>query len=296
MFLNDYLRQEFGEKLYKLSFELGASCPNRDGSKGIGGCYFCSEGGSGDFAVRLNEKTIDEQIDLAKEKVSNKFNGDKYIAYFQSHTNTYFTDKFTREYFEKILDEMVKREEIAVISIATRADCIDESLVRKLASINVIKPVWVEIGLQTIHDKSRVAMNCCFTLEDFEKSFELLEKFGIKTIVHMIAGLPEETDEDILETAEYIAKIKPFGIKIQLLHVLKNTKLADIYNSVHFRIFSMEEYTDLVVKILKMMPEDVIVHRMTGDGPADLLIEPGWSTDKKRVLNMINSKMKKSIN
>lgn len=292
MLLNDYLRQEFGEKLYKLSFDPGATCPNRDGSKGVGGCAFCSEGGSGDFALSINDANIDESINSAKLAVKKKFNGDRYIAYFQSHTNTYFKDDFTLDYLRKILLKVAEREDIAVISIATRADCINEEIAGMLAEVNAIKTVWVEIGLQTIHDKTREEMNCCFTLNDFEKTYGILTKYNLKTIIHMIVGLPGESEEEIMETAMYISQIHPFGLKIQLLHVLENTKLADIFFGASFRILSMEEYTDLVVRIVKMMPEDVVIHRMTGDGPGNLLIEPKWSTDKKRVLNMINKKLR----
>lgn len=292
MLLNDYLRQEFGEKLYKLSFDPGATCPNRDGSKGVGGCAFCSEGGSGDFALNINDANIDESINSAKLAIKKKFNGDRYIAYFQSHTNTYFKDDFTLDYLRKILLKVAEREDIAVISIATRADCINEEIAGMLAEVNAIKTVWVEIGLQTIHDKTREEMNCCFTLNDFEKTYGILTKYNLKTIIHMIVGLPGESEEEIMETAMYISQIHPFGLKIQLLHVLENTKLADIFFGASFRILSMEEYTDLVVRIVKMMPEDVVIHRMTGDGPGNLLIEPKWSTDKKRVLNMINKKLR----
>lgn len=292
MLLNDYLRQEFGEKLYKLSFDPGATCPNRDGSKGVGGCAFCSEGGSGDFALNINDANIEESINSAKLAIKKKFNGDRYIAYFQSHTNTYFKDDYTLDYLRKILLKVAEREDIAVISIATRADCINEEIAGMLAEVNAIKTVWVEIGLQTIHDKTREEMNCCFTLNDFEKTYGILTKYNLKTIIHMIVGLPGESEKEIMETAMYISQIHPFGLKIQLLHVLENTKLADIFFGASFRILSMEEYTDLVVRIVKMMPEDVVIHRMTGDGPGNLLIEPKWSTDKKRVLNMINKKLR----
>lgn len=291
MLLNEYLNSEFGEKLYKLSFDIGATCPNRDGYTGVGGCAFCSEGGSGDFALELNPDNIEDIVNKAKEKVKDKFKGDRFIAYIQSHTNTYFNDKVTPDYLKNILYQLAKRDDIAVVSIGTRADCIDREVINILSDINMIKPVWVEIGLQTIHQKTLDNMNCCFNIEDFERSYRLLNNSNIKTIVHMIVGLPGESDDEILETAKYIASIKPFGIKIQLLHVLKNTKLADIYNNVGFRILSLEEYTDLVAEIVKMLPKEVVIHRMTGDGPRNLLIEPKWSTDKKRVLNTLNSKI-----
>lgn len=294
MFLNDYLRSEYGEKVYKLSFDLGATCPNRDGSLSTGGCAFCSEGGSGDFAVSADDENFDEQIEKAKKKVAAKTDCRKFIAYFQSHTNTYLSGKITIEYLEKVFMKAANNPEIVGISIGTRADCINEEIVSLLSKINEIKPVWVEIGLQSVSDKTRDEMNCCFSLSQFEQSFELLKRNNIKTIVHMIVGLPGENEEDWLKTAEYIAKIHPFGIKIQLLHVLKNTKLAEIYRNGQFSVLTMEKYTDICVKIIKMLPEDTVIHRMTGDGPKDILIEPKWSTDKKRVLNTINKKLREN--
>lgn len=294
MFLNDYLRSEYSEKVYKLSFDLGASCPNRDGTLSVGGCAFCSEGGSGDFAVSVNDENFDEKFEEAKAIVSKKVVCRKFIAYFQSHTNTYLSGKITIDYLERVFLKAANNPEVVCISIGTRADCIDTKIVDLLCKINKIKPVWVEIGLQTVSDKTRDEMNCAFTLLQFEKSYELLRQNGIKTIVHMIVGLPNETEEDWLNTARYIGNIHPFGIKIQLLHVLKNTKLADIYNNGQFSVLTMEKYTDICVKILQMMPKDVVIHRMTGDGPKNLLIEPKWSTDKKKVLNTINKKLREN--
>lgn len=291
MLLNEYLRKEYGEKVYKLSFDLGATCPNRDGKLSTGGCAFCSEGGSGDFAVSVNDGNFDEMMEVAKERVSKKSDCRKFIAYFQSHTNTYVTEKITLQYLESVFMKAANNSEIVGISIGTRADCIDEKIVDMLIRVNCIKPVWVEIGLQTVSDDTRNRMNCAFSLKQFEKSYELLKKNGIKTIVHMIVGLPGEKEEDFFKTGEYIAKIHPFGVKIQLLHVLKNTKLEEIYKDGQISVLSMEKYTDICVKIIKMMPDDVVIHRMTGDGPKDLLIEPKWSTDKKKVLNTIKKKL-----
>lgn len=292
MFLNEYLREKYGTKVYKLAFDIKATCPNRDGKVGFGGCCFCSEGGSGDFAVSLNENNVTKRIAEAKEKVSGKVENGKYIAYFQSHTNTYFTNDFTFERFKNLIEKVIINEDIVGISIGTRADCLDDETINYLKSINERKEVWVEIGLQTIHDETRERMNCCFKLTDFEKTYHKLNEAGIKTVVHMIVGLPGESEKDIIETAEYISSLDVFGLKIQLLHVLKNTKLADIYLDERFYVLSMEEYTDLVVKIIKMMPSKTVIHRMTGDGPADILIAPMWSRDKKKVLNMINKKLR----
>lgn len=292
MFLNDYLRNKYGEKVYKLSFDLGAGCPNRDGTLGTGGCAFCSEGGSGDYAVLVNDMNFDDKIAEAREKVSKKSDCNKFIAYFQSHTNTYVKGNITSDYLERVFTKAANNPDIVGIAIGTRADCIDEETVEMLLRIKKIKPLWVEIGLQTVSDKIRDEMNCCFKLNSFEKSYRLLKENGIDVVVHMIVGLPGENREDYFKTAEYIASINPFGIKIQLLHVLKNTKLADKYKDERFYILSMEEYTDIVAQIIKKMPENTVIHRITGDGPKDLLIEPKWSTDKKKVLNTINKKLK----
>lgn len=291
MFLNEYLRKEYNEKVYKLSFDAGATCPTRDGKICFGGCAFCSDEGSGDFALKITPDTVDEAIEAARSQVGKKADCRKYIIYFQSHTNTYFDDCFTQDYFGSILEKAVQNPLTAVIDIGTRADCIDEKTIQMLSEINEIKPVWVEIGLQTIHDSTRERLDCGFTLDDFERAYNLLQEARIKTIIHMIVGLPQENEAMILETADYISRKKPFGIKIQLLHVLRNTKLADIYKDERFYTLSPEEYTDMVAKIVKMMPEEVVIHRMTGDGPKDKLIAPMWSTDKKRVLNMINAKL-----
>lgn len=292
MLLNDYLREEFGEKVYKISFDIGAGCPNRDGKFSFGGCAFCSEKASGDFAENLTIDNFDQCVERAIERIRSKTDCNKFISYFQSHTNTYFTPDFRRDSFERLCERFAQRDDIAAISVGTRADCVDDETVAFLRKINTYKPVWVEIGLQTIHDDIRDRMNCCFTLADFEETYKKLEAAGLKTVVHVILGLPGETISMMDETADYLSSLKPFGIKIQMLHVLEGTALSKIYEEEKFPILSMEEYADEVVKFIRKMPRDVVIHRMTGDGDRELLIEPLWSTDKKKVLNMINRKLR----
>lgn len=292
--LSDHLKNKYGTKVYKISLQSGCSCPNRDGTVSTGGCTFCSEGGSGDFAAPL--LPVKEQIRLAKMRVESKMpksleaKDRKYIAYFQSFSNTYGNpEKLRKLYLEAIEDES-----IVGLSIGTRPDCLGEEILDMLQEINNIKPVWIELGLQTINEKTAEHINRGYKLEVFEKAYRDLKKRNIEVIVHVILGLPGEEKEDMLNTVRYLADLTPAldGIKLQLLHVLKGTKLAEEYGREHFKIFSMEEYTDLVVECIKLLPETTVIHRMTGDGPRELLIEPLWSLDKKRVLNMLQKKMK----
>lgn len=292
--LSDHLKNKYGTKVYKISLQSGCSCPNRDGTVSTGGCTFCSEGGSGDFAAPL--LPVKEQIRLAKMRVESKMpksleaKDRKYIAYFQSFSNTYGDpEKLRKLYLEAIEDES-----IVGLSIGTRPDCLGEEILDMLQEINNIKPVWIELGLQTINEKTAEHINRGYKLDVFEKAYRDLKKRNIEVIVHVILGLPGEEKEDMLNTVRYLADLTPAldGIKLQLLHVLKGTKLAEEYGREHFKIFSMEEYTDLVVECIKLLPETTVIHRMTGDGPRKLLIEPLWSLDKKRVLNMLQKKIK----
>lgn len=292
--LSDHLKNKYGTKVYKISLQSGCSCPNRDGTVSTGGCTFCSEGGSGDFAAPL--LPVKEQIRLAKMRVESKMpksleaKDRKYIAYFQSFSNTYGNpEKLRKLYLEAIEDES-----IVGLSIGTRPDCLGKEILDMLQEINNIKPVWIELGLQTINEKTAEHINRGYKLEVFEKAYRDLKKRNIEVIVHVILGLPGEEKEDMLNTVRYLANLTPAldGIKLQLLHVLKGTKLAEEYGREHFKIFSMEEYTDLVVECIKLLPETTVIHRMTGDGPRKLLIEPLWSLDKKRVLNMLQKKIK----
>lgn len=285
--LDFYLKETFGEKLYKLSLDGGMSCPNRDGRISYGGCIFCSEGGSGDFAAPC-EMNIDKQIEYAKSLVGKKFDGNRYIAYFQSYTNTYAPV----EYLRKLFLPIIKREDIAVLSIATRPDCLGDDVIELIAELARIKPVWVELGLQTIHQKTADFINRGYNLECYDTAVRNLKKAGASVITHIIIGLPYETKEQIMQTAAYVGKSGADGIKLQLLHVLKNTKLEEIYNSGVFRTLSEEEYVSLVADIIGVLPENIVIHRLTGDGDKKILISPIWSCNKRRVLNLINHKLK----
>ncbi len=292
-FLSDYLKQKFGSKVYRLSLSAGCTCPNRDGKVGYGGCSFCSAGGSGDFATDFED--IDLQIEKAKTRVDSKFPGGiksadkKYIAYFQSFTSTYGNPDRLFSIFHKA----ISRPEIVALSIGTRPDCLPPEIIKMLSELNQIKPVWVELGLQTVHEDTALKMNRCYTLECFEKSYVELKKIGISVIVHLILGLPGETKEMMLESVRYLSGLEPCldGIKLHLLHVLEGTCLAEIYRKNPFHIMELDEYTDLVVECLDLLPETTVVHRMTGDGPKRILIEPKWSGDKKRVLNNLKKKL-----
>ena len=291
--LSEHYRRRFGCKVYKLSLQSGCSCPNRDGNIGFGGCIFCSEGGSGDFAAPL--LPIEEQIQIAKHRVEHKLPKDKsgrYIAYFQSYTNTYGDVKRLSVLYRKTLSF----PEIVGISIGTRPDCLPEEMLDMLSELNTIKPVTVELGLQTVHNKTAEKIHRGYNTDVFEKAYKSLTLRGIEVVVHVILGLPGENIADMLDTIDYLAELKPVlpGIKLQLLHILKGTALAAEYSKNHFPIFTMDEYTDLVVECIRRLPEETVIHRMTGDGPKSLLIAPEWSGDKKRVLNMLNRKLREA--
>lgn len=291
--LSEHYRRRFGRKVYKLSLQSGCSCPNRDGNIGFGGCIFCSEGGSGDFAAPL--LPIEEQIQIAKHRVEHKLPKDKsgrYIAYFQSYTNTYGDVKRLSMLYRKTLSF----PEIVGISIGTRPDCLPEEMLDMLSELNTIKPVTVELGLQTVYNKTAEKIHRGYNTDVFEKAYKSLTLRGIEVVVHVILGLPGENIADMLDTIDYLAELKPVlpGIKLQLLHILKGTALAAEYSKNHFPIFTMDEYTDLVVECIRRLPEETVIHRMTGDGPKSLLIAPEWSGDKKRVLNMLNRKLREA--
>lgn len=294
--LSDYCREKFGTKVYRLSLSTGCSCPNRDGKVGRGGCSFCSEGGSGEFATGL--KPIEIQIEEAKTRVKAKFpkgikeEDKKYIAYFQSFTNTY--GDVDRLY--EIFRTTIFREDIVALSIGTRPDCLEEDMLNLLGELNKIKPVWIELGLQTIYEDTAKAFNRGYSLPVFEKAYMELKKRNIDVIVHVIIGLPGETDKEIYETVRYLANLSPKldGIKLHLLHVLKNTRLEREYKEKPFKILSLDEYTEILINCLKLLPENTVIHRMTGDGDKRLLIEPLWSGDKKKVLNTINKAVREA--
>jgi len=295
--INDYCRDLFGEKLYKISLNGGMTCPNRDGTLGTGGCIFCSEGGSGDFAPPAG-MDIDRQIEEAKQRVSFKYHGRLFIAYFQAYTNTYAPV----EYLENLFFKVINRDDIAALSIATRPDCLENEVSDLLARLSMIKPVWVELGLQTIHKKTADYIRRGYELEVYDKAVKELVSAGIHVITHVILGLPGETPDDMLETVKYVVKQYEAnaeqdperkkdvsgGIKLQLLHVLEGTDLAADYRKGLFRVLTLEDYTDIICRCIQIIPDDVVIHRITGDGPRKLLIAPLWSADKKAVLNTLN--------
>lgn len=283
--LDCYLKETFGEKLYKLSLNGGMTCPNRDGKISMGGCIFCSEGGSGEFAAPCTD--ISQQIDYAKSLVQDKFNGDKYIAYFQAYTNTYAPVEYLRELFMPV----IQRNDIAVLSVATRPDCLEDDKIQLISELAKIKPVWIELGLQTMHQKTADFINRGYPLECYETAVKNLKQAGAEIITHIIVGLPYESREDMLQTAQYVGQFTD-GIKIQLLHVLKNTRLAELYENGLFETLSEYEYISLVADMISVLPENVVIHRLTGDGDKNLLISPKWSGDKRRILNLINHEMK----
>jgi len=281
--LNQYCRDTFGEKLYKLSLDGGMTCPNRDGSLSTLGCLYCSDGGSGDFAADRS-LAITSQLAQAKERVSGKCKCEHFIAYFQAFTNTYAPV----DHLRRIFYEAIKDPSVAVLSIGTRTDCFSAEIYDLLDELNQIKPVWIELGLQTIHQQTLDAMNTHTKVCDFTSVADELNARGIKVIAHLILGLPGETRDMMLQSVDFVAHSSIFGVKLQLLHVLKNTPLASSFAANPFRLFSLEEYCDFVVDCIERLPSDMVIHRMTGDGPRSLLIAPMWSTDKKRVLNTIN--------
>lgn len=285
--LNDYCKETFGEKVYRLSLNGGMTCPNRDGSLSTRGCAFCSEGGSGDFAAAPSS-SISKQIEEAKQKVQSKTNCTKFIAYFQAYTNTYAPVSYLKEIFT----EAILHPEIVALSIGTRSDCLGPEIIELLKELNKKKPVWVEIGLQTIHNETLKRMNTQTTFEQYQAALTALNNAGIEVITHLILGLPGETKEMMLESVSHVAKSNSKGIKLQLLHVLRNTDLATLYENDSFPVFDLEEYCDFIVNCLEILPKDMVVHRITGDGPRNLLIAPLWSTDKKRVLNTIQKRLK----
>lgn len=285
--LSDYLKEQFGEKIYKLSLNANMTCPNRDGKIGYGGCIFCSEGGSGEFCADKN-LSITQQIEQAKDKVAKKINNGRYIAYFQSFTNTYAHV----DYLEKIFTEAIEDESIVALSIATRPDCLPDDILRMLKKLNKIKPVWIELGLQTIHKRTADLINRGYELDVFETAVKNLKKIGVQIVVHIIIGLPFETKRQILQTVSYVGRLGADGIKLQLLHVLKNTELEKMYQNGEFQVLSEEEYIDILFECIKVLPKEVVIHRMTGDGDKRLLIAPLWSANKREVLNRINRELK----
>lgn len=285
--LDYYLRKTYGEKLYKLSLNGGMTCPNRDGTLGNNGCIFCSEGGSGDFA---GDSTlfIPEQLAEAKSLVSRKYSGHAYIAYFQAYTNTYATVS----YLEMIFMQALADPEVKVLSIATRPDCLGPDILELLARLVRIKPIWIELGLQTIHPDTAGFINRGYDLPVFESALLNLRAIGIPVIVHTILALPGEDQRRMLETMSYLNRQDIQGIKFQLLHILRGTKLAAYYDEQPFWIPTLEEYTALLGDCIALLQPDIVIHRLTGDGPKHLLIAPLWTGNKRHVLNSITKHLK----
>lgn len=280
--LNNYLKDTFGSKVYKIAIDGGFTCPNRDGKIGTKGCIFCSKGGSGDFA-QSRKLSITEQIEKGKSLVEKKNKSGKYIAYFQAFTNTYADiDELRRKYTEAI-----NHKDIVALSIGTRPDCLEEDVIDLISELNKIKPIFVELGLQTIHEDTAKYIRRGYTLDVYDKAVDDLKSHGINVVTHLILGLPNETKEDMLESVKYVCR-KTDGIKLQLLHILKDTDLAEEYNDGKIRVLEFDEYIDLIKECVKIIPSNVVVHRLTGDGAKKDLLAPLWSADKKKVLNSIN--------
>lgn len=280
--LNEYLKNTFGEKVYKISLNGGMTCPNRDGTLDSRGCIFCSKGGSGEFSANAL-LPISEQLEQAKHRIREKTDCKRFIAYFQPFTNTYAET----EYLRRIFTEAIAPEDIAALSIATRPDCLGENVLALLSELNQIKPVWVELGLQTIHKKTEEYIRRGYPLEKFDCAAKRLRELGINVITHLIIGLPGESREMLLDSVRYAGE-RSNGVKLQLLHVLKDTDLCSDYLADKFDVLSIEEYIELLCDCVEALPKNVVIHRLTGDGDKRLLVAPMWSADKKRVLNAIN--------
>ncbi len=285
--LNYELRKIFGQKVMKLSLDGGFTCPNRDGTIGDKGCIFCGEEGSGEFAG-CRYLSIKEQIEEQKELLSKKWNTDKYIAYFQNFTNTYSSYDDLREKYYAAISE----EGVVSLAIATRPDCLSDEVMDLLTEINEKTFLWVELGLQTIHESSAKFIRRGYPLEIYNKAVEKLKERNIKVVTHLIFGLPDESKEDILESVKYVGNTNTWGVKFHLLYIQKETDLYRYYIKKPFPIFTREEYISLVVDGLELLPVEMVVHRLTGDGKKELLYKPRWSLDKLRVLSGIDREMK----
>ena len=282
--LNDYLRERFGCKVYKLALHGASTCPNRDGTCGTGGCIFCS--GSGEFAQ--SGQTVTGQIEQAKLRVAQKSRPGGYIAYFQDFTNTYESADVLRRRFT----EAIRHPDILALSVATRPDCLPQEVLTLLRELAAVKPVWVELGLQTVHERTARHIRRGYPLSVYDAAVSALHEAGVEVITHMILGLPGETREDMVETARYIGKSGADGIKLHLLHVLRGTELERDYLAGRFRVMEQDAYISVLADCLRVLPESMVVHRMTGDGAKRDLVAPLWSGDKKTVLNAIHRKLR----
>jgi len=286
--LNDFLKEKFNEKIYKVSLDGGFTCPNRDGKVSKGGCIFCSENGSGDFtATKLKSihAQIEEQIDL----VSKKYKGDKYIAYFQNFTNTYAEVSYLR----KIYQEALSHEKIVGLAIATRPDCLGDDVLELLAELNKKTFLWVELGLQTVNDDVAKYFNRAYETGIYQEASEKLNKLNIKFVTHIIIGLPKEEDDDYLKTAIFAQNCGTWGIKLHLMYVVKNTPLEKLYLNGDLKVNTKEEYVEKVVNVLENISSEIVVHRLTGDGDRETLVAPLWSIKKIDVLNSIHKELKR---
>ncbi len=281
--LNYFLREKFGEKVFKISLDGGFSCPNRDGKVSKGGCVFCSVRGSGDYAGSRNF-SITNQFNNVKTMMANKWKSGKYIAYFQAYTNTYAPVDELRQKYE----EAINQEGVVALSIATRPDCLEDDVLDLIEELSKKLYVWVELGLQTINDDVAKKINRGYDLKVFDDAMTRLKERNIDVVVHSILGLPGESQDDMLKTIDYIAHSGAQGIKLHLLHLMKDTKMVELYESGELQFLSQEDYIKLICKAVSMLPKEMVVHRLTGDAPRDLLIGPMWSLKKWEVLNAID--------
>ena len=284
--LNYFLRNKFNEKIYKISLDGGFGCPNRDGKVSFGGCTFCSERGSGDYAGN-RILSITDQFKDRKNIMKKKWKEGKYLAYFQAYTNTYApVNELKRKY-----EEALSQENVVGISIATRPDCLSDDVMNLLEEISKKTYLWVELGLQTVNDETAKKFNRGYEFKIFEEGIKKLQDRNIEVVVHTILGLPGESKEDMLKTIDYVAHSKAQGIKFHLLHLMKGTKMVDDYENGSLRLLDQDEYIDLICEGISMLPEEMVVHRLTGDSPRDSLIGPMWSLKKWEVLNSIDKKL-----
>ncbi|WML36338.1 TIGR01212 family radical SAM protein [Clostridium sp. OS1-26] len=286
--LNYFLRQKFGCKVFKISLDAGFSCPNRDGTISKGGCVFCSERGSGDFAGN-RQFSIKQQFESIKEVMSKKWKEGKYIAYFQAYTNTYAHVDVLRKKYEEAINE----EGVLALAIATRPDCLGEDVLNLLEEFSKKIYLWVELGLQTSNEDTAKKINRGYNLSTFEKAIENLRKRNIDVVTHIIFGLPGETKSDMLNTVNYVAKQDVQGVKFHLLHLMKNTPLVEFYDREELKFLSQEEYIDIICSSISIIPQNIVIHRLTGDAPRSLLIGPQWSLKKWEILNAIDSELEK---
>lgn len=284
---SSFLREQFGQKMYKICLDGGFTCPNRDGTLSDKGCLFCSGGGSGEY-IESSAYSITEQIKNGRRQTRGKYQGDTYIAYFQAYTNTYAPVYKLK----KLYMEALEAKEIAAIAIGTRPDCLSEEVLSLLNECNQIKPVFIELGLQTCHDETAARMNRGYKSIVFEEACMRLSALDIRICVHLILGLPGEDMDMILESVDYINRLPVSGVKLSMLHILEGSPLADIYRQTPFSLFTPEDYTDCIIRCIERLRPDIVIERMTGDGPSDLLIAPRWSLKKGMLLNRIHHELK----